>query len=140
MIRFHSINPLPSPLSRPVSSVSLRCKYVSEVVRLFYYDVSVLRFIAKSSPRFRNACKNCASGVVVTSRLRAQRNNVELGSTVRTIRRCSVINRVNCEASPVSQRTWPNGKLVRFWSCGICFDSESGQISDFTIAVLSFPP
>ena len=76
----------------------------------------------------------------VTSRLRAQRNNVELGSTVRTILRCSVINRVNCEASPVSQRTWPNGKLVRFWSCGICFDSESGQISDFTIAVLSFPP
>ena len=37
------------------------------------------------------------------------------------------------------QPTWPSGKSVRIGSCGLGFDSESGQTNDFKIGIHSFP-
>ena len=34
---------------------------------------------------------------------------------------------------------WPSGKRVRLLSCGLKFDSESGQTNDFKIGIHSFP-
>ena len=59
------------------------------------------------------------------------RYQVELGEN-----RCSSYHNIFIYVEPIR---WPIGESIRFWSCRLWFDSESGQTNDCKIGIHSFP-